>query len=228
MVCAGTFPDRNPEYLYAQNTRLPTYKKRVVYCIRLLSGRNIYRMAIYQRACMGYYKFPGRILFMFPAYQLGYLYKKHLEKYDTLPNGLYFAILFLVQLIVVLSCNGLAYSAVWCTGFVNGPFIPYITCITGIAFWLRISKILAPLYNRLKYVRLIGENTYAIMMHHILGFLLLNAFLYAISVPGTLLEDFDRIAFSPISVTYTIQTVHMLLNGSIWLPGWASLWRYNT
>ena len=51
------------------------------------------------------------------------------------------------------------------------------------------------LYNRLKYVRLIGENTYAIMMHHILGFLLLNAFLYAISVPGTLLEDFDRIAF---------------------------------
>ena len=143
----------------------------------------------------GYYKFPGRILFMFPAYQLGYLYKKHLEKYDTLPNGLYFAILFLVQLIVVLSCNGLAYSAVWCTGFVNGPFIPYITCITGIAFWLRISKILAPLYNRLKYVRLIGENTYAIMMHHILGFLLLNAFLYAISVPGTLLEDFDRIAF---------------------------------
>lgn len=143
----------------------------------------------------GYYKFPGRIFFMFPAYQFGYLYRKKLEKYDTLPNGIYFSILFIIQLILVMNCNGLSYSAVWCTGFANSPWIPYITAITGTAFWLRISKILEPLYGNLKYIRLIGENTYAVMVHHVLGFFLLNGCLYAISLFYTWAEAFDQTAF---------------------------------
>ncbi len=82
----------------------------------------------------GYYKFPGRILFMFPAFQFGHFYKKDLEKYDTLPNGVYFSILFAIQFLLIISSNGLAYSAVWCTGFANAPWIPYLTVATGTAF----------------------------------------------------------------------------------------------
>lgn len=143
----------------------------------------------------GYYKFPGRILFMFPIYQLGILYKKKLERYDTLPSRYYFAVLFALQLAIVLNSGGLAYSAVWCTGFVNGPFIPYLTAITGIAFWLKISRILEPLSHRLKGLTFLGASTYAVMMHHILGFMLIKGILCALSSFLPALYDFDRTAF---------------------------------
>lgn len=143
----------------------------------------------------GYYKFPGRILFMFPVYQLGILYKKKLERHDSLPNKYYFPVLFILQLAIVLNCGGLAYSAVWCTGFVNGPVIPYLATITGIAFWLRISRILEPLSGRLKGLLFLGKSTYAVMMHHILGFMLLKAILYRLSPFFPSLHDFDHAAF---------------------------------
>ncbi|NBI92716.1 acyltransferase [Lachnospiraceae bacterium] len=143
----------------------------------------------------GYYKLPGRILFMFPVYQLGILYKKKLERYDTLPSKYYFALLFILQLAIVLNNGGLAYSAVWCTSFVNGPAIPYLTTITGIAFWLRVSRLLTPLSGQLKGLTFLGASTYAVMMHHILGFMLLKAILYGLSPFLTSLSTFDRAAF---------------------------------
>lgn len=152
----------------------------------------------------GYYKFLGRILFMFPIYQFGCLYKKRLAKYDTLSNSIYFPILLVVQLIIVLNCNGIAYSVVWCTGFANGPFIPYVTAITGIAFWMRISKMLEPLYNSLKCFRLIATNTYSIMMHHVMGFMLIKGMLYGLSLRLTHFQDFDATAFlTDIGYLYT-------------------------
>ena len=143
----------------------------------------------------GNYKFPGRILFMLPVYQMGYFYKKVLEKHDTLSNGIYFTIVMVVQLMLVFSCGGLAYSTVWCTSFANGPIVPYLTTITGIAFWLRISKILEPLLERMKGVELLGRSTYAVMMHHIAGFMLAKGICYVISVTTDWAADFDRTAF---------------------------------
>ena len=43
-----------------------------------------------------YYKLPGRILFMLPAFQFGRIYKAKLEAHDRLPGYLYFPILFLL------------------------------------------------------------------------------------------------------------------------------------
>lgn len=143
----------------------------------------------------GYYKLPGRILFMLPMYQMGYFYKQKLEKYDTLHNGIYFAIVLGIQLILVSCCGGLAYSTVWCTSFANGPLVPYLTTITGIAFWLRIARLLAPLFDRLPGVNWLGSSTFAVMMHHIAGFMLLKGILYAVSYSTSLCSDFDQMAF---------------------------------
>lgn len=157
----------------------------------------------------GYYKLPGRILFMLPVYQLGQLYKQKIEKYDTLPNHIYFSVLFIVQLTIIMNCGGLAYSTVWCTGFVNGPVIPYLTIITGIAFWLRISKTLEPLYSRLKCIGCIGANTYTIMMHHILSFMFIKGILYEISVHTLYFQDFDKTAFfSVLEYLYLPEGIH--------------------
>ena len=143
----------------------------------------------------GYYKFPGRILFMLPAFELGQLYKKKLERKDTLPSGIYFSVLFIVQLVVVFSCAGLAYSTVWCASFANGPVVPFVTMVTGIAFWLRVSKILSPLLPELRGIRQIGENTYGIMMHHIFAFFLVKEAFFALSLFTPWCADFDKAAF---------------------------------
>lgn len=125
-----------------------------------------------------FYKLPGRLMLMAPIYQLGRLYKSNLEKKDTLPSILYFAILFILQFVVIRYTGGsVNYSVVWVTGFANGVFMPYITSIIGIMFWLRIAKLLTKLPS-FPILTWIGEHTFSIMMHHLFGFFLFNSMLY--------------------------------------------------
>lgn len=142
----------------------------------------------------GYYKFPGRILFLLPAFAWGYLYKKKLEQKDILPTIWYMFILFLVQYLISLSGKGMAYSAVWCTGFAGGPFLPYITTFTGIAFWLRIAKILSGAVPQDGILDTISRHTYSIMLHHITGFFILKSFFFFASQRGWIL-DFNKMAY---------------------------------
>lgn len=139
----------------------------------------------------GLYKIPGRILFMMPGFQLGRIYKEYLEKYDTLPDGLYFLIVMGIQLLITIYNGGLAFSTVWVSSFACGPVIPYLTVITGIAFWLRIARIMKSIpYISGKMIN-IGRNTYGVMMHHILAFFIVKSFFYAVHVLTPLCSEFD-------------------------------------
>lgn len=138
----------------------------------------------------GNYKAPGRILFLYPCFQMGRFYKKRVERYDTVGNLPYFAILLTVQVILHICCNGLAFSSVWCTGFANGPVIPYVTIVSGIAFWLRIARILAPLAESSKLIRYVGQHTYTVMMHHVLVFMLIKMLLAGLAVSTGFCVDF--------------------------------------
>ncbi|MCM1038767.1 MAG: acyltransferase family protein [Ruminococcus sp.] len=140
----------------------------------------------------GFYKMPGRILFLYPCFQMGQFYHKKLERHDTLGNLPYFAIVFTLQLLLTLGCNGLAYSSVWCTGFANGPLIPYVTAVSGIAFWLRIAKIITPLCSRNNYICYLCKNTYAVMTHHVLAFMGVKAVIACLAAYTTWCADFDR------------------------------------
>ena len=158
----------------------------------LAVGMLVVQFAIEGRV-WGLYKTPGRILFLYPCFQMGQFYKKKLEAWDTLGNGPYFAAVFGIQVLLHLCCNGLAYSSVWCTGFANGPVIPYVTVVSGVAFWLRVSKILAPLCGA-NFLYL-GRNSYAVMMHHIMAFMLVKAVLAGIAAHTGYLSDFDFARF---------------------------------
>lgn len=163
----------------------------------------------------GNYKFPGRLLLMLPAFQLGHCYRCKLEKWDTLPNWAYFGIVLTLQSCIVFLNGGLAYSTVWCTGFANSPVIPFVTMFTGIAFWLRIARIAAPLLDRLPLLRTVGRETYSIMMHHILAFMAVKGVFYTLTLWTPWFGDFDKAAFlSDINYVY-------LINGSD-----ASKWIY--
>ncbi|MCH5261331.1 MAG: acyltransferase family protein [Lachnospiraceae bacterium] len=143
----------------------------------------------------GYYKAPGKILFLFPCFQMGRFYRTKLEKHDTLGNLPYFVIVVGIQVLLNLCCYGLAYSSVWCTGFANGPVIPYVTAVSGIAFWQRIARVLTPIMQNSKAVRYLGRNTYAVMMHHVLVFMIIKTVIALIAASTGLCGDFDFAQF---------------------------------
>ena len=143
----------------------------------------------------GYYKLPGRLLFMMPGFQMGRIYREKLEAHDTLEDGPYFLLVMGIQILITILCGGLAFSAVWVSSFANGPVIPYLTVITGIAFWLRIARILSGIPYLAGKMAYIGRNTYSIMMHHVASFMLVKAFFYLCSLYTPLCSEFDQEMF---------------------------------
>lgn len=112
----------------------------------------------------GLYKMPGRLLFMLPGFQMGRIYRDKLEKYDRLPDGIWLMIIIGIQVLISICCAGLAFGAVWVTSFANGPIVPYLTVVTGIAFWLRIARIISAIPNISDKLVYLGRNTYTVMI----------------------------------------------------------------
>lgn len=142
-----------------------------------------------------WYRIPGRLMYMLPCYQMGQLYRQKLERYDVLPDWIYFAILFVIQLFLVSFCNGLAVSAAWCNGFLNGPLVPYVTAVTGIAFWLRVSGILTPAFSQSRFWNYFGGHTFAVMMHQVMALFAVKGVFALLCEGFGWLSDFDWNAF---------------------------------
>lgn len=118
--------------------------------------------------------FWNRILYFLPFYSLGILYKKY-KKYDTLNNLIYFGILIFILLVVIYYYGAVpSFIPSWADFKTYNVFIPFLTGIIGIAFWLRISKILCPALGKSKLINLLADSTYFIMINHMAGFMLLN------------------------------------------------------
>lgn len=136
-----------------------------------------------------------RAFYMLFWLQAGTVYKLVLEKNDTLPSVAYFGIVLMIQSILWLLCSSKGIIAgVWNSEFTNGPILTILAAGTGIAFFLRISKIIARSIGNNHLVIYISTHTFSIMMHHFLGFTLLNLMLWKIdSIMG--LGCFDMHAF---------------------------------
>ncbi|MBQ0028132.1 MAG: acyltransferase family protein [Lachnospiraceae bacterium] len=183
----------------------------IIASLYLIAGIFAIYMAI-RGSVYDYYKIPGRLMLMAPVFQLGRLYKDKLERLDIIPSAIYIPVLFAINLLLVLTMGGLNYSVVWVTGFANGPIVPYITAVTGIALWLRIAGIIAALIESggrsdsitANVIRYIGSNTYSIMMHQLMAFLCINAIFNALSKAG-LCSDFDAVSYhTDIYYTYNL------------------------
>jgi len=140
----------------------------------------------------GVMKLLTRAIFFLPCYQFGTVYRVRWESQDRLNNTAYFAILFMVQLLILTFYQGLQYYPSAMSGFDSGAILPYVTSLTGIAFWLRISRLLAPTVGNSKIIRLISENTYSIMIHQMMGFMCVKWIFYLISLITGLFPDFSR------------------------------------
>lgn len=171
----------------------------------------------------GFMKLLTRSMFFLPCFQLGRFYFTYLEKKDTLNSVAYFAILFVVQLLILTFFKDITYTPSTMSGFKNGVVIPYVTSLTGIAFWLRISKLLTPVVKKRRFVRLIADNTYSIMLHQMIGYLSVKWMFYLLSCITPCFPDFNadtmRTSIWYYYLPNGLQQYGMLyLAGGIFLP----------
>lgn len=144
-----------------------------------------------------YYKLPARIMLLAPCFEFGHLYREKLEAKDTVKSSLYFPVLLAIQFLIVMTTYGqVAFSAVWVTGFAHSIFLPYLTTFTGIMFWLRIAKELTPILKENRFIQYLGTHTFSVMMHHLLGFFLVNCAFYLLSSVHEWFADFDMALFT--------------------------------
>lgn len=115
--------------------------------------------------------------------QTGLLYRRHFEKRDNLGNVPYFLIIIIVQFLILLLSEGslLSPGLYGLVGFEPYGYDYFLGGITGIALFLRISRILASTAKRSRLILFISENTKYIMEFHVFGFFLLNALFSVLS-----------------------------------------------
>lgn len=117
-----------------------------------------------------------KILYFLPFFAFGILYRNNLEKYDILSNRKYFLIIISITLLSIYIFNGtIIYVPAWCNNF-DSFYRPFIVGFLGILFWLRLSKIMIPVFKNSKLMYSVSKNTFSIMMHHLTGFFILNTF----------------------------------------------------
>lgn len=141
----------------------------------------------------GWWLFLLRLCYFAPFYSLGYVYKNYLQKKDVLPSFWYFFIIILYEILIILIYGHTSsYSIVGMDSeFFENPVIPFLSGIAGLAFWLRISRILSPVIGKSKYVNAIANNTFPIMMNHIFGFMIMKVVFFVFTKIFAELPEFN-------------------------------------
>lgn len=173
--------------------RMPEW---VSFALGILSG-----VSGCQLACMnyhtGFWLVLVRMLYFMAFYSLGVFYHTVLERYERkIPDFWYIACIFALKLAVICICGKSPdYVLSWCNNFTEGPIIPIVVGVLGIAFWFRIVTILTPVIGRSKYVNLIADHTYSIMMNQFLGFMVLKTFFAILALTVGVFADFDMASY---------------------------------
>jgi len=139
--------------------------------------------------------FIARTLILLPGYAGGQLYRRCLEKRDTLPTVPYLLIVVVLRALLCLRYENLAYLLSSCTYFVCGPFGVYAGGALAIAFYLRIARLLAPYVKKSRLALYISRHTFDIMMHHYMGFFAVNCVFLLMNMLGLGAEKFSVLSF---------------------------------
>lgn len=167
-------------------------------------------------------------------YHMGVLFKEKLEKYfDRFHPILVCGAAAIVNLILISIYGRNISFPMYATmdGYtLNAPFLPLITSITGIAFWLKICKVSAPVLGENKVLNFISDNTFFFMTHHLaikhiwLGALIAFHNAGIITLPGIDFDQYQKYAWYVYNGSF-LQSVLCLLftTGSLVVICWLYL-----
>lgn len=116
-----------------------------------------------------------RTFYFFPSFAFGFLYRNLLEKYDTLNTPLYLFIILSLYTIIYSIFPNINHTPSWLNDIQAPILAVYALSFIAILFWLRIAKTLSFLVKQSKTLSIISNNTFDIMMHHFIGFMLIKA-----------------------------------------------------
>lgn len=131
-------------------------------------------------------------------FQIGYLYKLYWERFDEFSS--YKLVLpFVFNSFILTFCSDKG-KALYDVGNMLFPqkniLLPLIVTLSGIYFFLQVSSLLSSRLKSNDILLLIGNNTYAIMLHHFFVFYLFNTCLLLLTECGVLKKGiFDVTAF---------------------------------
>lgn len=122
-----------------------------------------------------------KIVFFEQFFQLGIYFRKYIERiFDSANTFVLLLSCILINLILQL-IYGSDISFPSCTfmsGFhSNNYLLPFLTTVTGISFYLKLSKSLVPILGHNPLMNFISDNTLFIMTHHLGAKGLYNGFL---------------------------------------------------
>lgn len=132
-----------------------------------------------------------RTLILLPGYAGGVLYRRRLERHDTLPTVPYLTALAVARALLCTRYENLAYLLSNCTYFVCDAAGVYLGGAIAIAFWLRIARLLAPHMKKSRLALAVSRHTFDVMMHHYMGFFALNCVFLALNALGVGAADFS-------------------------------------
>lgn len=112
-----------------------------------------------------------RILFGLQFFQLGFIYKEFIEK-NIKFSFLSFFLVILCKFIVFLSFGYYTFS-LRTIKFNNHSILPFVVSILGIIYCLHLTKFIVNISSKLNskvlsFIYFLGNNTWSIMMHHLL------------------------------------------------------------
>lgn len=139
--------------------------------------------------------FLNRALILLPGYAGGQLYRRCLEKRDTLPTVPYLMGLVVLRALLCVRYENLAYLLSSCTYFTCGAFGVYAGGALAVAFFLRLSRLLAPFVAKSRLALYASRHTFDIMMHHFMGFFALNSVFLILNALGLGAADFSVKSF---------------------------------
>lgn len=126
-----------------------------------------------------------KVMFFMIFYILGHYYKIYYEKIDEkLYTPYILCLLIIINLFVINIYSNINFSGLYSlSGFGSvACFVPLITGITGIYFFLKISQVLTNSLGESKIVNLISNHTKDICMHHIFSMYFFSIIIYLINL----------------------------------------------
>lgn len=143
---------------------------------------NIFTVYISEKTNVNKFMLPfTKICFFIIFFHLGFIYKIYFEAFEEKIKSIYLLIsLMIINSIILFFEKDINFASLYnLGGFHNAlPFIPIITGITGIWFYLRICQILVGCLGENKIINYLSNNTKCICMHHIFCMYMLALIIY--------------------------------------------------